>query len=98
MKNSRKQQRIKELLQIISRDLITVENGAEPRFDEAGKLEEDFATCGRCGMRWNDALVSQFTPAPSARCPYEYIHAELAELKRLSPTDFANIQPKQAAA
>lgn len=34
----------------------------------------DLATCGHCGRTWNDATVSHMTPAPSARCPFEYDH------------------------
>lgn len=32
------------------------------------------ATCGACGRSWDDAIVTSWTPAPSARCPFEYYH------------------------
>lgn len=34
----------------------------------------DIATCGACGLSWDDAIVTSWTPAPSARCPFEYFH------------------------
>ena len=34
----------------------------------------DKATCGVCGRSWDDAIVTSWTPAPSARCPFEYFH------------------------
>jgi len=34
----------------------------------------DIATCGTCGRSWDDAIVTSMTPAPSARCPFEYFH------------------------
>jgi hypothetical protein len=36
----------------------------------------DVATCGTCGRSWDDAVVTSCTPAPSARCPLEYDHAD----------------------
>jgi hypothetical protein len=85
-------QRIDELLLVIRPQLISIANGATPYFDENDKVKVDLATCGSCDMTWNDALGTGRTPAPSARCPYEYIHAELAELKRLSPSTFQETQ------
>lgn len=34
----------------------------------------DKATCGYCGLSWDDGKVTSMTPAPSARCPFEYFH------------------------
>lgn len=34
----------------------------------------DRVTCGTCGRSWDDAIVTQWTPAPGARCPFEYFH------------------------
>jgi hypothetical protein len=39
--------------------------------DEPAK---DKVTCGTCGLSWDDAIGTQWTPAPSARCPFEYFH------------------------
>jgi hypothetical protein len=75
--------RIEELEGIIADEEISEDNGAEPQIDENGKTKESFATCGECGKTWNDALITGRTPAPSARCPYENIHEEIAELKAL---------------
>lgn len=75
--------RIAELERIIAARLISTENGARQRYDENGRLIVDVVTCGNCGMSWNDALVSSRTPAPGARCPYEYEHGEIKELARL---------------
>lgn len=33
-------------------------------------------TCGGCGRSWDDSVVTAYTPAPSARCPFEYDHDE----------------------
>jgi len=32
------------------------------------------ATCGTCGRSWDDGKVTEMTPAPSGRCPFEYFH------------------------
>jgi hypothetical protein len=33
------------------------------------------ATCGTCGRSWDDGKPTSWTPAPSARCPFEDFHA-----------------------
>lgn len=76
--------RFEELEATIAAEKISEDNGAEARHDDDGKVIEDIATCGECGQSWNDALMTSRTPAPSARCPYEHIHEELAELKTLA--------------
>ncbi len=35
---------------------------------------EDRVTCGTCGRSWDDAIATSYTPAPAARCPFEYFH------------------------
>jgi len=35
---------------------------------------EDRATCGTCGLSWDDAIPTSLTPAPAARCPFEEFH------------------------
>jgi hypothetical protein len=30
--------------------------------------------CGTCELSWDDAIITSWTPAPSARCPFEYFH------------------------
>lgn len=37
---------------------------------------QDPATCGVCGLTWDDAIVTSMTPAPSARCPFEQFHTQ----------------------
>jgi hypothetical protein len=32
------------------------------------------ATCGTCERTWDDAVITGVTPAPAARCPFEYWH------------------------
>lgn len=32
------------------------------------------ATCGHCGLTWDDGKVTSMTPTPSARCPFEAFH------------------------
>lgn len=34
----------------------------------------DRATCGYCGLSWDDGEVTGLTPAPSGRCPFEPFH------------------------
>ena len=80
---SKNQTRIQRLEQIIRTNEISIANGARYWLDDDGKVIEDIATCGNCGMSWNDALITDRTPVPSARCPYEYIHTEIKELARL---------------
>ena len=45
----------------------------------------DIATCGGCGLSWDDSLVTSMTPAPSARCPFEAFHSD--EGDELEPDD-----------
>lgn len=75
--------RIEELESEIEADEISEDNGATPQLDDAGNTRVQTATCGECGKSWNDALISDRTPAPSARCPYEALHEEIAELQVL---------------
>lgn len=30
--------------------------------------------CGQCGRSWDDDKPTRWTPAPSGRCPFEYMH------------------------
>ena len=39
-----------------------------------GDKAKDKATCGYCGLSWDDAIGTSYTPAPSARCPFEHFH------------------------
>jgi hypothetical protein len=39
----------------------------------------DPVTCGHCRLTWDDAKPTAYTPAPSARCPFEYFHIHEAE-------------------
>lgn len=32
------------------------------------------ATCGVCGLSWDDDKATGMTPTPSGRCPFEYFH------------------------
>lgn len=40
----------------------------------AGQPAKDRMTCGTCHRSWDDAVVTEWTPAPSGRCPFEYFH------------------------
>jgi hypothetical protein len=40
------------------------------------------ATCGTCGLTWDDGAVTSMTPAPSARCPFEAFHEDEPEQPR----------------
>lgn len=35
---------------------------------------KDPVTCGCCGLTWDDAISTSWTPAPAGRCPFEYFH------------------------
>ena len=76
--------RVDEIEDAFCFDEITVDNGATERLDDYGAVIEDLVTCGTCGKTWNNALISERTPTPSARCPYEYMHDDLAELATLT--------------
>ena len=45
-----------------------------------GDEAKDRATCGNCGLSWDDAISTSYTPAPSGRCPFEYFHAEVKQM------------------
>lgn len=32
------------------------------------------ATCGQCGLSWDDGASTSRTPTPAGRCPFEYFH------------------------
>jgi hypothetical protein len=40
----------------------------------SGQRAKDRATCGYCGLSWDDARITEMTPAPAARCPFEMFH------------------------
>lgn len=44
-----------------------------------GQAARDKATCGTCGRSWDDSIPTTYTPAPSARCPFEAFHDEKPE-------------------
>lgn len=31
-------------------------------------------TCGTCGLAWDNAIITRWTPTPGGRCPFEYYH------------------------
>lgn len=39
-----------------------------------GQSAKDKVTCGTCGLSWDDAISTSWTPAPGGRCPFEYFH------------------------
>jgi hypothetical protein len=47
----------------------------------------DRATCGHCGLSWDDAIPTSYTPAPSARCPFEAFHTYKADKPTLRKAD-----------
>lgn len=40
-------------------------------------------TCGTCGRSWDDGKSTSITPAPAARCPFEYEHLDADDQARL---------------
>lgn len=50
---------------------------------------ENVATCGHCGLSWDDGTSTTYTPAPAGRCPFEQWHQENGHTSpRLIPEDF----------
>ena len=43
---------------------------------QAGEAATDQASDGACGLSWDDATGTAYTPAPSGRCPFEVFHVE----------------------
>jgi hypothetical protein len=39
-----------------------------------GDEAADRVTDNQCGLSWDDAVSTGWTPAPSGRCPFEYFH------------------------
>lgn len=81
---SKKAARIAELRALFSKEAISEANGARAQLDDDGAVVVKMFTCGVCGVSWNDALITGKTPTPSARCPYEHIHAEIGALAALT--------------
>ena len=75
--------RTTDLRALVMAERAILEDGAREQYDDDGKLIVETMTCGDCGESWNDALIGPRTPAPSARCPFEAIHPEIRELRRL---------------
>lgn len=44
-----------------------------------GQKAKDAATCGACGLSWDDGKSTSMTPAPSGRCPFEAFHVHEEE-------------------
>lgn len=44
------------------------------RGSKAAQSATALAQCGTCHRLWDDAIPTSLTPAPSARCPFEYFH------------------------
>lgn len=38
-----------------------------------------FTRCGTCKRAWDDTRSTDWTPAPSGRCPFEYWHRQTTE-------------------
>lgn len=59
-----------------------------------GAPAKDRATCGHCDLSWDDAIPTSWTPAPSARCPFEYFHVYPEDI----PTDDVSANVKRMRA
>lgn len=59
----------------------------------AGQAAKSPATCGHCGLSWDDGKVTSMTPAPGARCPFEefHLHAEPRQRRTLRPATAAHV-------
>lgn len=69
-----------------------VKESGRIRYDDDGRPIHDYAKCGHCGRIWDDAIGTSLTPAPSARCPFEYEHhypQSATERRRVATNNFA---------
>ena len=57
----------------------------------------DRATCGTCGLSWDDSISTSMTPAPAARCPFEYFHKEDGPPKLTAKANRENTRRKRQA-
>ena len=63
---------------------------------EEGDARPDVVTCGECGRTWDDAAVSDLTPAPAGRCPFEDEHADVPRVEpRLSAAGATSVRELQ---
>jgi hypothetical protein len=53
---------------------ITLTTGQRYTATASAEHVPTWATCGACGLRWDDGLSTDVTPTPSGRCPNEYDH------------------------
>lgn len=60
--------------QEVQRVRAILASGRDNAHGPNGERKPDMATCGTCGRTWDDGRISSLTPAPSARCPFEYAH------------------------
>jgi hypothetical protein len=84
---------IREMVAALECDYDRLEELKGERDDWEAEIPEDFAvtplddddeakdraTCGTCGRSWDDAIATEYTPAPSGRCPFEAYHETWAE-------------------
>lgn len=57
----------------------------------------DRRTCGTCGLSWDDSIATSMTPAPAARCPFEYFHKEDEPHKLSAKANRENIERRKQA-
>jgi hypothetical protein len=53
-----------------------------PTLDQTTGLTQ----CWTCGRYWDDSKPTSLTPAPAARCPFEYFHEDVEPC--LDPANF----------
>lgn len=59
--------------------MIRIPKNFEVQPLKKGEPAVDPVTCGTCGLSWDDGKATSWTPAPSARCPFEYYHSRRAK-------------------
>lgn len=59
---------------------------------------DNTATCGECGRAWDDAIPTEYTPAPAARCPFELFHASPEAWAQDNPEDADELQELEETA
>lgn len=54
--------------------MIQIPNDFPVKVIQPDQHDNNTATCGTCGSSWDDSISTEYTPAPSGRCPFEYFH------------------------
>jgi hypothetical protein len=77
--------------------MITIPDDFPVRPLQGHENANDRATCNVCHLSWDDSIATQYTPAPSARCPFEAFHKQTRKRSDISGDRAYRIQEKMVA-